>query len=117
MFVFFSEFMKNVFRLPFVFIGGLSLEVEEVFQDESILVNLCCDLVAIEVRYHISCYKDSTGFLVHQKANKASGNLSYTSHKKAFEVFCSNIFETCIIDKMKIKRMISLQEVVIKIVQ
>ena len=69
--------MKNVFRCTFVSTGGLLLEA--ALQDESILVNIGGqDLVAIEVRYHKSCYKDYTGFLVHQKRNKASGNQSYT---------------------------------------
>ena len=62
-----SGFMKNVFR-TFVFTDGLLLEAAEALQDESILVNIRGqDLVAIEVCYHRSCYKDYTGFLVHQK--------------------------------------------------
>ena len=74
-------------------------------------------LVAIELRYHRSCYKDYTGFLIHQKGNKASGNQSYTSYKKAFEVFCCTVIDTCIIDKLKIMGMVSLQELFIKTVR
>ena len=67
----------------------------------SILMNIRGqDLVAIEVRYHRSCYKDYAGFLVYQKGNKASGNQSYTSYNKAFEVFCRSVVDTCIIDKL-----------------
>ena len=94
------------------------MEAAEALQDESILVNIRGqDLVAIEVRYHRSCYKDYTGFLVHQKGNKASGNQSYTSYKKAFEVFCCTVVDTCIIDKLQIMRMVSLQELFIKTVR
>ena len=75
------------------------------------------DLVAIGVRCHISFYNDYTGFLVHQKGNKASGNQSYTSFKKTFEVFCCTGVDTCIIDKLHIMRMVSLQELFIKTVQ
>ena len=76
------------------------MEAAEALQNASILVNICGeDLVAIEVRYHRSCYKDYTGFLVHQKGNKASGNQSY---KKAFEMFCCTVADTCIIDKLQI---------------
>ena len=71
------------------------------------------DLVAIEVLYHRSCYKDYPGFLVHQKGNKASGNQSYTSYKKAFVVFCCTDVDTCIIEKLQIMRMVSLQELLI----
>ena len=71
------------------------------------------DLVAIKVLYHRSCYKDYTGFLVHQKGNKASGNQSYTSYKKAFVVFCCTDVDTCIIDKLQIMKMVSLQELFI----
>ena len=113
-----SEFMKDVFRLTFVFTGGLLLEAAEALQDESILANIPGqDLVAIEVRYHRLCYKDYTGFLVHQKGNKASGNQSYTSYKKVLEVFGCTVVDTCIIDKLKIMRMVSLQELFIKTVR
>ena len=72
--------MKNVFGLLFVFTGGLLLEAADALQDDSILVKIRGqDLVAIEERYHRSCYNDYTGFLVHQKGNRASGNQSYTS--------------------------------------
>ena len=88
------------------------MEAAEALQDESILANIRGpDLVDIEVRYHRSCYKDYTGFL---KGNKASGNQSYTSYKKAFEVFCCTVVDTCIIDKLQIMRMVSLQELFIK---
>ena len=70
------------------------------------------DLVAIEVRYHRPCYKDYNGYLVHQKRNKASGNQSYTSYKKALKVFCSTVVD--IIDKLHIMRMVSLQELFIE---
>ena len=94
------------------------MEAAEALQDQSILVSIRGqDLVAIEVRYHRSCYKDYTGFLVHQKGNKASGNQSYTSYKKAFEVFCCTVVDTCIIDKLQIMRMVSLQELFIKTVR
>ena len=84
----------------------------------SILTNIRGqDLVAIEVRYHRSCYKDYTRILVHQKGNKASGNQSYTSYNKAFEVFCRSVVDTCIIDKLQIMRMVSLQELFIKTVR
>ena len=55
--------------------------------------------------------------LVHQKESKASGNQSYTSYKKAFEVFCCTVVDPCIIDKLQIMRMASLQELLIKTVQ
>ena len=91
------------------------LEAAKALQDEYILVNIRGqNLVVIEVRYHRSCYKDYTGFLVHQKGNNASGNQSYTSYKKAFEVFCSTVNDTCIFDKLQILRMVSLQELFIK---
>ena len=92
-----------------------ALDAAEALQDESILVNIRGqDLVAIKVRYHISCYKDYTGCLVHQKGNNSSGNQSYTSYKKSFEVFCCTVVDTCIIDKLQIMRMVSLQELFIK---
>ena len=48
----------------FLFTGGLLLEAAKALQDESILAKIRGqDLVAIEVRYHRSCYKDYTGFL------------------------------------------------------
>ena len=94
------------------------MEAAEALQDETIIVNIRGqDLVAIEVRYHRSCYKDYTEFLVHQKGNKASGNQSCTSYKKALEVFCCTVVDTCIIDKLQIMRMVSLQELFIKTVR
>ena len=71
------------------------------------------DLVAIEVLYHRSCYKEYTRFLVHQKGNKASGSQSYTSYKKAFVVYCCTDVDTCIIDKLQIMKMVLLQELFI----
>ena len=87
-----------------------TLETAVALQVESILVTIRGQqLLAIEVRYHISCYKDYIGFLVHQKGIKANGNQSYTSYNKAFEVFCSTVVDTCIIDKLRIiMRMVSL---------
>ena len=94
------------------------MEAAEALQDEAILKKICGhNLVAIEVRYYISCYNDYTGLLVHQKGNTASGNQSYTSYKKEFEVLCSTVVDTCIIDKLQIMRMVSLQELFIKIVR
>ena len=93
------------------------MEATDALQ-ESILANIRGqNLAVIEVHYHRQCYKDYTGFLVHQKGNNASGNQSYTSYKKAFEVFCSTIVDTCTIDRLQIMRMVSLQELFIKIVR
>ena len=55
--------------------------------------------------------------LVHLKGNKASVNQSYTSYTKAFEVFCFSVVDTCIIHKLHIMRIVSLQELFIKTVQ
>ena len=42
---------------------------------------------------------------------------SYTPYMKAIEVFCSTVVDTCIIDKLQIMRMVSMQELFIKTVQ
>ena len=51
--------------------------------------------------------------LVHQKENKASGNQSYTLYNKSFVVFCCTDVDTCIIDKLQIVKMVSLQDLFI----
>ena len=55
-------------------------------------------------------------FFVHQKGINASENQSFTSYKKAFEVFCSTVADTCITDRLQIIWMVSWQELFIKTV-
>ena len=60
--------------------------------------------------------QDYTGISVHQKGNKTSGIESFTSYKKVFEVLCSTVVDTCIIDKLQIMRMVSLRKLLFKTV-
>ena len=104
----------------FLFAGGLLLKAAEELNDEAILVDLRGkDHVAIEVRYHRSCYRDYTGFLTQKNPNKPDGNREYMSYSsnKAFEVFCTDIVEERIIQRKQIYRMVTLQELFIKTVR
>ena len=94
----------------FLFAGGLLLKAAEELNDEAILVDLRGkDHVAIEVRYHRSCYRDYTGFLTQKNPNKPDGNREYMSYSsnKAFEVFCTDIVEERIIQRKQIYRMVT----------
>ena len=83
------------------FTGGLLLEATEALQDASILVSIRGqDMVAIEVRYHRSCYKGLHWIFSSTKRKQDSGNQSYTSYNKAFDVFCCTVVDTCIINKL-----------------
>ena len=75
--------------------AGLLRRAAELKNDEKILVQIRDkDCVAIEVRYHKSCYQNYTKFLTRdQKETEKSA----PTYEKTFEIFCKNVIEGQII--------------------
>ena len=75
--------------------AGLLRRAAELKNDEKILVQIRDkDCVAIEVRYHKSCYRNYTKFLTRdQKETEKSA----PTYEKTFEFFCKNVIEGQII--------------------
>lgn len=69
------------------------------------------DLVAIEMRYHRSCYKRYVKFLTEDKSVEAVDIL----YKKTFDIFCRDILEDKIIKQNSIMRLNKLVELFVKI--
>ena len=69
------------------------------------------DCVAIEVRYHNSCYKDYTRYLTKPQSDDTSKN--DTSYSVAFEVFCEKV-KSSIIENKDIMRLKTLNDMFIK---
>jgi len=70
-------------------LGGLLLNAAEGLNDETLLLEIRGhDLVAIEVRYHQSCYKDYTNRFLnkHRKSRIQKGNEACCDD--AFKKFC-----------------------------
>ena len=81
-----------------------------MLNDEALLVDIRDkDLVAIEVRYHRSCYKNYTNFLS-QADNEVESQSLIASHKKAFDKFCLTIIEERIIRKQELLRLTTLHD-------
>ena len=73
------------------------------------------DLVAIEARYHRSCYKTYVKFLTVDK-NKSAQPVD-TLYKKSFDIFCRDIVEDKIIKQNTIMHMNKLVELFVEIVR
>ena len=68
------------------------------------------DCVAIEVKYHNSCYRDFTHFLTKPSKTEQTGQ---TSYGKAFEIF-AKLVHTRIIENKEIIRLKKLKDMFVK---
>ena len=68
------------------------------------------DCVAIEVRYHNSCYKDYTCYLTEPQSDTSKNDTSYSL---AFEIFCEKV-KSSIIENKDIMRLKTLNDMFIE---
>ena len=88
------------------------MEAAKVLNDDTILTETQGkDLVATELRYHRSCYKEYTGFLTEKKQEPTC---SSTIYKKAWTTFCDNVIENRLIKNGEILRLKTLQSLFCK---
>lgn len=93
--------------------SNLILEAALKKNDEEILLNIRGkDLVAIEMNYHSSCYKQYTRFITKPKLI-VDDNEDYPD---SFHVFCKETIEKIIIENKEIMRMNKLRDIFLKTV-
>ncbi|XP_077968888.1 uncharacterized protein LOC144422864 [Styela clava] len=96
--------------------GGLFYEAALARNDESVLVQIRNrDLVAIEVRYHPSCYKEYIKILTIKPISSSNINNEnvYTKH---FENFCTSVVNSIIIENGNPITLIKLKQLFVEFV-
>ncbi|XP_072046276.1 uncharacterized protein [Amphiura filiformis] len=92
--------------------AGRLLEAARQKEDERILLHVeGKDLIAIEVRYHQSCYKDYVRFLTHEE-RKDDGESPF--YNKAYNVLCEEVIKKRLI---KGKQMMLLRNIKAKFIK
>ena len=80
--------------------AGKLKEAAEFKQDEDLLIEIRDrDCVALEVKYHRSCY---ICYTKSRYKNKASTNGARESYQKSFNIFCETVINPKLIEKKKI---------------
>lgn len=80
-------------------------------KDENLLLVLRCnDMVAMEVKYHRSCYKRYTKGLTKKRPDPIPGD----KNQESFKEFCTEIIEKRIMEQKEILRMNKLTEIFVK---
>ena len=101
--------------MNFVITDGLILEAAKVLNDDAILTDIQGkDLVATELQYHRSCYKEYMGFLTKKKQEPTCFSVIY---KKAWATFCGDVIENRLIKNGEILRLKTLQLLFVKTFQ
>ena len=93
--------------------GGQLLNAAEMKQDERLLLDIRGkDLVAIEVKYHKSCYLRYTKVVQSCKSQTKEGTQQL--HEKSYKSFCTNVVEYRIIRNKEILRLTKLNRLFVK---
>ena len=71
------------------------------------------DCVAIEVQYHLSCYKDFTRYLSKPAFSQTKATAVDTKYTEAYDIFCAMV-QTSIIENKEIYRLTRLNQMFIK---
>ncbi|XP_055957426.1 uncharacterized protein LOC126822187 isoform X2 [Patella vulgata] len=95
--------------------GGRLREAAIKKEDETILRHIRDkDCVAVEVRYHLRCYKDYVRFLTRKPTVQSSGSSEVSAYEKTFDIFCEDVIRKRIIFNKVILRMAKLLDMFIK---
>ncbi|XDV11366.1 hypothetical protein PO909_000329 [Leuciscus waleckii] len=97
--------------------AGLLREAAEMKSDESILTHIRGkDCIAIEVRYHKSCYRDYTRFLSKTQRDRARYS-TVLQYPRGYKAFCKTVIEDRLIEKQEILRVTRLVQLFCKAIK